>query len=121
MGNTSIQSFNLEFCQYLEYYLTQTFANSPDKTIRYFWCDGVLLPDDEQLTVEKVNDKRTITTSALIGTDGQTVYLLTVKLGNYSLKQYLNSSDLKDCLPDENSTDWIKFNIENKTIEITLN
>jgi hypothetical protein len=115
------ESFNADFCVQLEHQLTRTFGNSEDKKLRGFWCDGVLMPFIEsQLTKKNVNDTRKIVTKAWLGYDGQGEFEMTIHFGQLSLRRYAKGSDLGDCLPSENSMDWIELDIERKTIELQL-
>lgn len=115
------ESFNQDFCVQLEYHLTRTFGNSEDKNLKGFWCDGVMMPFiDSQLTKKSVNDKRMIITKAWLGYDGQGEFEMTIKFGQHSLRRYAKGSDLADCLPSEDTTDWITLDIERKTIEVKL-
>jgi hypothetical protein len=112
------QSFNEEFCAKLEHHLTRTFGKSE---LRGFWCDGVSMPThDLELTKKYVNDKRRIVTKAWLGFNGQDVYEMIINLGQYSLRRYAKGSDLIDCLPSEDSTDWIELDVESKTIKVQL-
>lgn len=115
------ESFNREFCEYLEWHLGRTFEKSGDNKLRGLWCDGILPPFIErQLTKKSVNDTRTIVTTAFIGYDGQGKYEMTIKFGRYSLRRYARGSSMIDCLPGDDSTDWITLDMENAKIEIRL-
>lgn len=111
------ESFNEDFCVQLEYHLTRTFGNSEMKG---FWCDGILMPAGIQLTKKRINDKRKIVTKAWLGFDGQGEYEMTIHFGQYSLRRYAKGTDLTDCLPSEDSLDWISLDQESKTIELKL-
>jgi len=51
------ESFNREFCDFLEYHLRKTFGKSNDKRINHLSCDGILEPFlNHQLTKKNVND-----------------------------------------------------------------
>jgi hypothetical protein len=115
------ESFNRDFCDHLEYHLTCTFQNAYDNAIASLWCDGVLDPFVEsQLTRKSVKDTRTIVTAAFIGNDGQDKYEMTIKFGPRSLSRYAHGAKMVDCIPSEESMDWITLDIENKKIEIHL-
>jgi hypothetical protein len=119
--NISKESFNEEFCSYLEYHLTKTFAHADDKFIQKLWCDGILMPIIESQTSKKsVNDTRKIVTKAWIGSDGQREYEMRVKLGKYSLRRYARGTSLEDCVPSENTMDWITIDLGKRIIEIQL-
>lgn len=115
------ESFNREFCEHLEWHLRRTFENSGDKRLKGLWCDGVLGPlTEKQLTKQSVNDTKTIVTTAFIGYDGQGKYEMTIKFGQYSLARYAKGSSIIDCIPSDDSMDWITLDTENKKIEIRL-
>jgi hypothetical protein len=115
-------SFDREFCEHLEGHLSRTFANSDDKKLTGLWCDGVLDPAIEyQLTKKSVNDTRTMVTTAFIGYDGQDKYEMIIEFGKYSLRKYSTGSSMIDCIPSDETMDWITLDIEKKKIEIRLN
>ena len=59
-------------------------------------------------------------TKAWIGYDGQGEYELIIKFGKYSLKRYAKGTSLKDCVPGDDSMNWINIDVEQQTIEIQL-
>ena len=111
---------NQEFCEFLEYELCRAFRQSGNPDVRGFWCDGVVLPNiDENYFHKQVQDKRCIMLTAWIGTDGQTNYELTIRLGNKALSRYARGLSLKECIP-EDSSDWFTIDIQRKIIDILL-
>ncbi len=118
----SEESFNKEFCDHLEYHLCRTFANSPTPVLKGFWCDGVsAIPSaDNQITKKSVNDTRRINTTAWLGKSGQEEYEMIIQFGQYSLRRYAKGANMIDCIPDEDTMDWINIDPDNKTIEIHL-
>jgi hypothetical protein len=115
------ESFNEDFCVQLEYHLTRTFGNSENKNLKGFWCDGELMPFIEsQLTKKSVNDTRKIVTKAWLGQDGQGEFEMIIRFGQRSLSSYAKGFNLTDCLPGEESLDWITLDIEGKKIELQL-
>lgn len=54
-------SFNANFCQHLEYHLSEAFANSEDKELKYYWRSGVL---QAPYINQKVNKHRYIRTTS---------------------------------------------------------
>lgn len=116
-NNLEIESFNQEFCDFLEFHLCDTFRNSEKKEIRWFWCDGV---DYHHFDKKYVNDNRKIRTIAWIGQGGQDIYEMTIIFGKYSLRRYAKGTNMIDCVPDSDSMDWITLNVEEKKIEIRL-
>jgi hypothetical protein len=122
IGRENNESFNEDFCCHLEYHLCRTFENSDNKELKSFWCDGVSQHPyiDSQITKKSVNDTRKIETKAWIGTDGQDEYETTIRFGKYSLRRYAKGKSLIDCIPSDETTDWLDINTINKTIEIRL-
>lgn len=119
--NIPKESFNQDLCTYLEYHLTKTFAKANDNQMQYLWCDGVSLPSVEaQLTKKSVNDSRRIITNAWIGLDGQTLFEMTIIFGPRSLSKYARGLSLLDCLPSDNTSDWITLDLNARTIELQL-
>jgi hypothetical protein len=115
-------SFNADFCLFLEFHLCETFANSDDEVIRYFWCDGIAMPIlESQITKKSVNDTRKIISMAWLGKSGQIEYELIIHFGKYSLRRYAKGNSLIDCVPSADSMDWIQIDIENRKLEIFLN
>jgi hypothetical protein len=120
-GNT--QSFNEEFCLHLEGHLCDTFRNSEREDLKGFWCDGVAawFPEpDIQYAKKYVNDHRKFVTTAWIGKTGQDEYEVTVQFGKYSLRRYAKGRSLIDCLPSDETMDWIDIDTMKKTIELRL-
>jgi hypothetical protein len=113
--------FDEDFCIYLEYHLSRVFKNFEDDKIKFFWCDGVAMPlVEEQLTAKNVNETRKIITKSRIGTDGQGEYEMTINFGPKALSRYARGLDLKECVPSENSLDWIRLDIYKQKIELRL-
>ncbi len=118
ISNTLI---NEQFCSYLEYHLSRTLAHSENELIRGFWCDGILVPlAASQIFRSSVIETRKIVTKAWIGKDGQGEYEMIIKLGKRSLNNYAQGINLQDCVPSENSMDWIEVNVDKQVIEIQL-
>jgi len=111
------ESFNQEFCDYLEYHLSKIFRNSSDKAIRKLWCDGIIFGT---FSKKEVNCKREINTTAWIGEDGQGEYEMKIKFGKYSLRRYAKGASMIDSIPDSNLAEWIDIDIENNQIELQL-
>lgn len=119
--NTIQASFNEEFCSYLEYHLTRTFANASQKEIKWLWCDGIKVPSiGNQLFVKNVIERKQITTEAWIGINGQDTFNITIKFGTRSLGKFIEGLNLNDCLPNEESLEWIKLDIDKKELELQL-
>lgn len=115
-------SFNEEFCTHLEFHLCRTFQQSNQVDIKDFWCDGVSWTPtpDSQLTKKSVNDKRLIKTREWLGKDGQGEYKMSIQFGSASLRRYAKGLSLIDCIPIEETMDWIAIDVEKRTISIQL-
>lgn len=114
------ESFDTDFCVYLEYHLGSVFRKSSDERIKYLWCDGVAIPLSNQLEKKFINDNRKLTIKAWIGADEQSEYEMTIKFGKYSLRRFAGGESLKECVPTGNNFDWIIIDLEKKKIELWL-
>jgi hypothetical protein len=121
--NTNITlSFNETFCAELEYHISTAFKSSPDKKIKFFWCDGVKMPfSDIQLTKQNILRTKQIFTKAFIGENGQELYEMIILLGSQSIEACINDKSLKNYLPGAESIDWIKLDTVAHTIVLQLN
>lgn len=117
----STHMLNNDFCSYLEYQLSEAFANSSDATIRHFWCDGILLPTtDTHSSKKNVKENRCMSGTAFVGKNGQAKYELVLNLGDRALSKYSRGLDLKVCIPDPTNGSWYKINVERKTLTVQL-
>jgi hypothetical protein len=114
------KAFNEDFCSHLEYHLCRTFYNSPDEEIYGLWCDGVDMPYENHLTMKSVIETKEIPTMAWIGIDGQGRYTMTIKLGENAIESFKKGLSFIDCLPCEDSLDWITIDTQKRTIELQL-
>lgn len=118
-------SFNEEFCTQLEYKISKAFNNS--KELKNLWCDGVSWApyynsdvNRNYLSIENVMERKQIKTTSWIGEDGQDEYEMTIKFGLIAIEKYQREDSLIDCIPNEESIDWISLDRENKRVEIKL-
>jgi hypothetical protein len=110
-----------DFCDFLEFQLTNVFRNSSDISLRSLWCDGVLLPSNEgDFSRKAVNDKRKIPMTAFCGETGQDQYELILIFGNKALSRYARGLDLKECIPDSKDYNWVKVEVEIRRIDVHL-
>jgi hypothetical protein len=115
-------SFNGDFCQSLEYHLCAAFATSTDIILKYWGCDGVDEPIiNEQFTSRNITSIKQIITKAWIGADGNGRYDMIIKLGRCSRIKALKGFSLESCLPDADSFDWVKIDVEGRLIVVKLN
>ncbi|MDD3050263.1 MAG: hypothetical protein PHR06_03880 [Candidatus Cloacimonetes bacterium] len=120
--NNINQSFNEDFCTYLEYHLGKVFRLSDRDDLKGFWCDGIspIPVPDSQLLKERVNDTGKIVTKAWIGKNGQDEYEMTIIFCKQSLDKYTKGYDLTGCIPSEENHDWYEIDTMNRTIKIFL-
>lgn len=113
---------NEDFCDHLEYRMSQELKKSNDLELKGFWCDGVSPSSDHsQLAREKVRDNRKMKTIAWIGKTGQTQYEATIYFGEKALGSFEKETDLICCIPKTDSKhEWIKIDTFKKSIEIKL-
>lgn len=125
-GEFNDESFNQEFCDYLERYINSVFEKNDDKRISALSCDGILPPFiDKQLTKKSVNDTKRMcgVTVFFLGGDAHsnnTAYDLTIKFGKYSLRRYARGSSMVDCIPGVDSKKSIIIDTDNRKLEIRL-
>jgi hypothetical protein len=120
-------SFNEEFCTHLEFHLCSTFDSSALEELSGFWCDGVSWApyynpavNTDHLSIGNVLKTKKITTRAKMGRSGQDFYEMTLLLGNKALHNYEQGLSLINCLPGEESMEWIELDIAHKKIELKL-
>ena len=112
---------NKDFCELLEYKITNAFENSADAELKAYWCDGILLPTfDFQYSSKYVNDNRQVTFSAFIGVDGQDEYNVSLLFGKKSLSKYARGLDISDCIPDFIESESFKIDKLKKRVWIQL-
>src|SRR5688572_10810614 len=94
-----MESFNADFCDKLDEYLSKAMQVSSDPLARSRWMDGVLMPVESQLTRKHINDVRRIETHAwTVTNNGDIKFDLIIYFGKYSLRRYAKGSALDDCL-----------------------
>jgi hypothetical protein len=117
-----------DFLVFLEYEISEALGNSEDKNTRRCWCDGVILPEnEEEYSIKRVNDKRKVVTGAWIDEGrvkgkeiGQYIYQLTIHFGRKSISNYVKGKELIKCVPSAETDEWIYLDTEEKIIEIRL-
>jgi hypothetical protein len=110
-----------DFCDFLEYQLSKSLFNSSDKHLKAFWCDGIILPlNENEYSKKSINDNRQVLVSAYFGKDGQDEYSMLIRFGSRSLSRYARGLDIKECVPSIEENDWYIIDEENKTITIQL-
>jgi hypothetical protein len=114
------KSFTVDFCNRLEYHLSQALQNSDDKETKWIWCDGIEVPDSGDQSMESFIETKEIVTGAWIGPTGQDKYKMVIKLGNNSLENCLTGLSLNGCFPNDQSLDWVDLDIQNRIIILQL-
>lgn len=115
------KSFNPNFCTLLDYRLTRAFENARGANkFAYVWCDGVEMPDTNDVSMEKFMAAREIFTRAWLGYTGQDIYKMTIRLGEKSWGKCLKGHGLVRCLPSDKSVNWVDLDVENRTIVLQL-
>lgn len=122
MTTASHPSFNQAFCTALEFRLGEALQSSGREDLKGFWCDGVShVPEvPSQVSKKSINDTHQLTTKAWLGKTGQDEYEMTIVFGKYSLRRYAKGSSMTDCIPTENTMDWVEIDIQNKKITVYL-
>lgn len=117
---SSFESFNVAFCESLEFHLTHLLSIMEHSLVKGFWCDGVLMPPDKlNISKKRINDTRKIETKAWIGRGGEIQFKLITHLGKKSLRKYAKGKQLNDCIPTEQEKS-LKIDLDNKLIELYL-
>jgi hypothetical protein len=112
---------NQDFCIFLEYEITKVLKASTNEQLKGFWCDGVMLPNNESEYSEKfVNDNRHIVMAAFIGKTGQDKYELTLRFGKKALRNYARGLDIAECVPSAENPDCLDIDALNKKAVIQL-
>lgn len=110
-----------DFCETLEYKISEALENISDEKAKGFWCDGVLLSEPDNYYSQKfINDNRQAKMKAYIGKDGQGVYSLTLKLGSKALSRYARNLDIAECIPQTDFAKWFGIDTSKQEIEIQL-
>lgn len=110
-----------EFCEVLEYKISDVLKNIHSQEVKGFWCDGVLLSEpDNYYSKEFIADNRQTKMKAYVGKDGQGTYILTLKFGNKALSMYASNLNLAECIPQTDFQKWFSIDTAKQEIEIKL-
>ena len=110
-----------DFCNILEYKISDALANIGNDKVKWFWCDGVLLSEpDNNYSHKYINDNRQTQMTAYAGNDGQTPYNLILKFGRKALSRHARNLDIVECIPNTDYEKWFNIDPDNKEIEIQL-
>ena len=114
------KSFTVDFCNRLEYHLSQAFGNSQNQETKRFWCDGIEVPDAGNQSMENFIEAKEIVTGAWVGLTGQDKYKMVIRLGSESLGKCLKGLSLNNCLPSNELLDWVALDVQNRVIILQL-
>lgn len=107
------------FYDFLESWLCYAVKQLPDRSLNYFWCDGVYSTQAATYYSQKyINDHREVQLRAFFGQNGQDLYDLYLTFGRKALSRHARGLDLKTCMPATYS--GISIDPENRTILIQL-
>lgn len=110
-----------DFCEALEYKVSEALANLTEKNLNELWCDGILLSEPNSHYSQKfINDNRQTTLKAFVGRNGQTPYILTLKFGPQALSRYALNLNILTCVPETDVANWFSIDVNTKTIEMQL-
>jgi hypothetical protein len=110
-----------QFLEHLEYEISIAFLNSLNPNLKGFWCDGILLPlNENEYSKKTINDKRQLILGAFIGKEGQDKYEMTLHFGKKSLSKIARDLDLKTCISNSENDEWIKVDTLKKEIVVKL-
>jgi hypothetical protein len=119
-SNTIGKSFDIHFCQLLEYHLSAALKNASTNKFEHIWCDGIEVPEAWNQPPIDLKESKQIITGAWLGLTGQDKYQMIIKLGEISLDRCSSGININDCLPDGQSLDWIDIDLLNRRIVLQL-
>ena len=112
------------FCTALEFAISGALTKAQEKNWRRYWCDGVLSPDEQLNSIEKVKATGKIETTAYMPKgayqDQKFTFQMIIWLGEQSFPKYLVGDDLMDCIPETEPEEWIRIDEEKRVVEIGL-
>ncbi|MFI5162726.1 MAG: hypothetical protein ACHQHN_15710 [Sphingobacteriales bacterium] len=114
------KSFDIEFCQHLEYHLSHAFRNAGVGALKYFWCDGVEVPEKWKQASIDFRESKQIITGAWVGPTGQEKCQMIVQLGDSSFEKCIQGGNIIDCLPDDHSLGWVDIDMQTMKINLQL-
>ncbi len=114
-----------EFCEVLEYRISESLSNSENIEMRRCWCDGVFVPEMQDVfSITRLNNIKTkawIDEGKIKGEErGQFEYELIIKLGEKSVHNFKKDLSLNECISKSKTDDWILIDIKQKIVEIQL-
>lgn len=107
---------------FLERTLCRMFDALDIPEFKGFWCDGVVLSeDDEHYSKKAVNDRRFILLDAWIGKyPGAGRYSVKLKFGRKAMSRYQRGLSIDECFPDGDTKDCLVIDNKLQTLEIQL-
>ena len=109
-----------DFCEHLEYALTEALGVQPDEALSGFWCDGVMLPTDYHVSARAINERKEVLLTAFVGADGQQTYQLRLCFGPEALSRYNNGQEIKSCIPTTDEAEAYSVDPIKKMIVVQL-
>ncbi len=114
------KSFDIDFCQRLGFHLTGAFYNNCTNKFERIWCDGVLEPEKWRQDIDELAITKEIVTTGWLGLDGQDKHWIIIKLGPLSFEKCLKGQSLRQCLPSDQSLDWVSIDATDKIVTLQL-
>ncbi|MBO0360172.1 hypothetical protein J0X19_19580 [Hymenobacter sp. BT186] len=116
------------FCEHLEWRLSGALSYARDKSLRRYWCDGILDPElDADNWPVLVRQSRQLKAQAWIDegrTKGQNatqrIYQLTINLGPAAFAAYVLGNSLDKFVPDSGYDDWVFISPDKRIVEVWL-
>ena len=118
--STIAKSFNQDFCHALEFHLTRAFANNSSNKFERIWCDGIMEPEAWRQDLDNFYKIKEIVTYGWLGLTGQDKYWVIIKLGDLSFERCLQGFSMDECLPDDQTLDWVNLDEQNWKIVLQL-
>jgi hypothetical protein len=117
------QVLTSEFCELLEYRISQALAQSSEVWNRRYWCDGILMPEiSDGYSIEQIRKSQQISARAWMceGSKTQEVFQLFIKLSLSSMKALIQGKPLQSFIPIGAAEAWVLLDWEVKSIVVQM-
>ena len=117
---------NQFFLDSLEYSVSKALTNSRDEIVRGYWCDGVIVYelDKGQELTSHVLQHKSLKAVGIIpkGQYEEPDYRFDMRIlfGKEALSRLNEGQDLDSAIPEPSNSDWITFDLKEKTITVQL-